>query len=83
VLTLLADRSDVVALGSMTDRAGRAGRAFAVDGYGGRLPTRQVLIVGLTTGALLGDEEVLTKTAGRLRVRVPSVIAYTLYLKAY
>ncbi|WP_328526245.1 CU044_5270 family protein [Kribbella sp. NBC_00359] len=80
MLSLLADRGDVVALGSMTDRAGRTGRGFAVDGDGFGLPTRQVLIVDSTTGALLAAEEVLTKTAGRLPVRVPSVIGYTLYL---
>jgi hypothetical protein len=82
MLTLLADRGDVVALGAMTDRAGRTGRGFAVDGDGGGLPTRQVLIVDSATGALLANEEVLTKRAGRLPVRVPSVTGYTLYLKA-
>ncbi|WP_405059355.1 CU044_5270 family protein [Kribbella sp. NBC_01505] len=79
LLTLLSGRKDVVALGPMVDRAGRTGAAFAVETDASGLPTRYVLIFDPATGRLLADEEVLTKTAGKLNVRVPSVIGYTLY----
>ncbi|TCC47019.1 hypothetical protein E0H73_43515 [Kribbella pittospori] len=80
VLKILADRSNAVSLGTMTDRAGRKGTAFAVDSSYGGLPNRQVLIFDPKTGRLWADEEVLTKTAGRLNVRIPAVIGYNLYL---
>jgi hypothetical protein len=80
VLTVLAGRSDVVALGAIKDRAGRTGLAFATDSASSGLPTRYVVIFDPATGALLTAEEVLTKNAGELNVRIPSVISYTLFL---
>ncbi|MEV0796879.1 CU044_5270 family protein [Kribbella sp. NPDC050281] len=80
VLKILADHSNAVSLGAMTDRSGRKGRAFAVDSSYGGLPNRHVLIFDPRTGRLWADETVLTKTAGRLNVRIPAVISYNLYL---
>ncbi|TCC49607.1 hypothetical protein E0H75_14805 [Kribbella capetownensis] len=80
VLEVLAAHSGAVSLGTMTDRAGRRGQAFAVDSSYGGLPNRRVLIFDPATGRLWAKEEVLTKTAGRLNVRIPAVISYELYL---
>jgi hypothetical protein len=80
LLEVLAAHTSAVSLGTMTDRAGRRGRAFAVDSSYGGLPNRRVLIFDPTTGRLWAKEEVLTKTAGRLNVRIPAVISYELYL---
>ena len=46
------------------------------------LPTRYVLIFDQVTGQLLDDEEILTRTAGKLNVAIPAVISYTVYLRA-
>nr|WP_238357360.1 CU044_5270 family protein [Kribbella italica] len=82
VLRLLAERGDVVSLGLLQDRAGRSGRAFAVDTtYTGR-PERQVLMFDLVTGALLASEDVLTKNVDALRVPAPAVISYALLFPA-
>lgn len=80
VLEVLAGHSGAVSLGTMKDRAGRRGQAFAVDSRYGGLPNRRVLIFDPATGRLWAKEEVLTKTAGRLNVRIPAVISYELYL---
>lgn len=63
----------------MTDRAGRRGQAFAYD-VDRSLPKRWILIVGSQDGRLLALEEVLTKEAGKLNIRPPAVIGYTLFL---
>ncbi len=82
VLQLLAERGDVVSLGVLQDRAGRSGRAFAVDSTYTGLPKRQVLFFDPVAGALLASEEVLTKDVEALRVRAPSVISYALFFPA-
>jgi hypothetical protein len=68
--------------GTVIDRAGRAGEAFAIDSNYSGLPTRYTLIVDPVDGRLLGFEQMLTTTAGLLRVAVPSVIGYDAYLVA-
>jgi hypothetical protein len=68
--------------GTVTDRAGRSGQAFSVISDHTGLPTRHTLIVDPATGALLGYESMLTKTAGKLGVRVPAVVSYETYLQA-
>jgi hypothetical protein len=80
LLRLLAERGDLVALGSMTDRQGRRTEAFALDSDHGGLPNRLILMFESATGRLLANEEVLTERAGLLNVRIPSVIDYRLYL---
>jgi hypothetical protein len=79
LLSLLAEPADVRALGSMTDRDGREGRAFAVDSDMTGLPTRYVIIVDPRTGAVLASEQVLTERPGRLAVEVPAVISYVVF----
>lgn len=79
LLRLLAAQPDVVSLGRRTDRAGRPVQVVAVDSNLTGLPTRQLLMFDPTTGALLANEEILTKDAGKLQVTVPSVISYRLY----
>ena len=66
--------------GSVEDRAGRTGVAFSVDSAYSGLMTRYTLIVDERTGALLGHEQMLTRTAGKLGVSIPSVISYETYL---
>ncbi len=68
--------------GVIIDRAGRRGVAFTVDSAYTGLLTRYMLIIDPTTGRLLDYEQVLTKTAGKLNVRVPAVIAYEIFLRA-
>ncbi|MCX2185004.1 CU044_5270 family protein [Streptomyces sp. SKN60] len=82
VLRVLADVPGITYQGTTTDRAGRTGKAFSLDSDHGGLPTRQTLIVDPASGRILDDEEVLTKSAGKLGVPVPSVISYTVYLAA-
>jgi hypothetical protein len=79
VLRALAGRGDMVALGPMTDRAGRAGVGFAVDTTFTGWPRRHVLIFNPSTGALLAEEDVLTGKPGSTDLPFPSVIGYTLY----
>ncbi|MFD7639129.1 CU044_5270 family protein [Kitasatospora sp. NPDC059795] len=69
--------------GTVVDRAGRPGEAFSAESAGSGLPTRYTFIVDPTTGRVLGDEAMLTTSAGKLNVPVPSVIGYTAYLAAY
>jgi hypothetical protein len=68
--------------GTVTDRAGRAGIAFALDSDYSGLPTHYVLIIDPQTGQLLADEATLTTSAGKLNVRIPSVIDYEIFLSA-
>lgn len=79
MLGMLAEPPDVRALGDMTDRDGRVGRAFAVDSEMSGLPTRYVLVVEPRSGRLLASEQVLTSRAGRLAVEVPAVISYVVF----
>jgi hypothetical protein len=81
VLRLLAQEPGLQAGGVVADRAGRLGHAFSVltDVHG--LPSRHLFVVG-GDGRLLAYQEVLTETAGRLRVSVPAVVRDELYLVA-
>lgn len=69
--------------GTTTDRAGRRGVGVSTESDLSGLPTRYILIFDPDTGQLLDSEQVLTVTAGKLDVPIPSVIAYTAYLAAY
>ncbi|MFF0740975.1 CU044_5270 family protein [Streptomyces sp. NPDC004111] len=82
LLDVLASRPDVKYRGTVTDRAGRTGRAVYVDSDYGGLPTRHTLIFAPADGRLLAYEEELTETAGALNVSVPSVTLYVNYLSA-
>lgn len=80
LLRLLADLPEVAVTGEVVDRAGRPGVAFSADSAAGGLPTRYTFIVDPVSGQLLGQEETLTESAGKLNVPVPSVIEYDAYL---
>jgi hypothetical protein len=82
VLRVLADVPGLVELGTTTDRAGRPVMAVAVDTTGSGLPTRHTLLVDPSTGAILGYEQMLTQSPGKLNVPIPSIIGYDLYLVA-
>jgi hypothetical protein len=82
--TLLSAIADLPGLrfdGQVTDRAGRVGQAFSAESSRSGLPTRYTFIVNPASGTIMGQEEMLTKTAGKLNVPVPSVISYIVYLK--
>lgn len=68
--------------GEVVDRAGRQGAAFSATSSGSGLPTRYTFIVDTRSGQVLGLEETLTKSAGKLNVRIPAVIDYRTYLSA-
>ncbi|WP_405972806.1 hypothetical protein OG496_27590 [Streptomyces sp. NBC_00988] len=68
--------------GDAVDRAGRHGEAFSATSAGSGLPTRYTFIVDPVSGQVLGVEETLTKTAGKLNVHIPAVINYRTYLSA-
>ncbi|GAA1560219.1 hypothetical protein GCM10009678_48960 [Actinomadura kijaniata] len=80
VLKVLAGTPTLVYRGGVTDRAGRKGIAFSIDSAYSGLPTRHTVIFAADTGRLLGYEEVLTGTAGKLNVRPRSVTSYTVFL---
>ncbi|SFD26936.1 CU044_5270 family protein [Micromonospora sediminimaris] len=82
VLRLLSDLPGVTVSGSVTDRAGRPGEAFSIVSDAHGLPAQYTVIVDSGTGALLGYEEMLTTTAGKLNVTIPAVISYRSYLVA-
>jgi hypothetical protein len=81
VLRMLAAQPSIVSLGTATDRLGRVVQAVGLDATSSGLPTRHVLLFDPTTGELLGAEDILTKSAGRLGVRIPSVISYVIYVR--
>jgi hypothetical protein len=83
MLRYLADTPGLSVAGSVTDRAGRAGLAVGLDSAYSGLPTRYVLIIDPQTGQLLADEETLTTSAGKLNVRIPSVVSYEVFLSAH
>ncbi|MFI7650319.1 CU044_5270 family protein [Micromonospora sp. NPDC049460] len=82
VLTLLADLPGITVTGTVTDRAGRTGEAFSITTNAHGLPAQYTVIVDPRSGALLGYEEMLTTTAGKLNVTIPAVITYRSYLTA-
>lgn len=77
ILQLLATRPDVITLGTVRDRAGRTGIAFAADSTFTGLPTRHVLVVDPGSGRLLASETWLTSDAGKLGITVPAATEYT------
>jgi hypothetical protein len=82
VLRVLARVPGLMANGEVEDRAGRAGQAFSLNSRYTGLMTRYTLIVDPATGAFLGFEQMLTESAGKLNVKIPSVIGYESYLVA-
>ncbi len=82
VLRYLAATPGLLLTGPVEDRSGRRGVAVHLDSDHSGLPTRYTLIIDPASGRLLGDEQLLTTTAGALNVPVPSVIAYTTHLDA-
>jgi hypothetical protein len=60
--------------------AGREGVAISTESDLSRLPTEYLLVFDPATGQLLDSEQILNKSAGKLGVPIPSVIAYTVYL---
>jgi hypothetical protein len=83
VLRFVAATPGIRLTGHVTDRAGRPGIAVSLDSDYSGLPTRYTLIFDEHDGRLLGDEEMLTTTAGKLNVPVPSVIGYTTYIDGH
>lgn len=79
LLTVLANRPEIRAEGSVTDRDGRPGVAFSITSAHGGLPNRTTYIFDPVSGVLLDIEQVLTETAGKLNVPIPSVISYEVY----
>jgi hypothetical protein len=82
MLRYLAATPGLRVSGEVIDRAGRHGIGFSLDSAYSGLPTRYTLIVDPDDGRVLDSEEMLTTTAGKLNVPVPSVIGYTVYLVA-
>lgn len=82
LLDLLASVPGLELQGRTTDRAGRPALAVSVTSTMTGLPTRYTLLVDEKGGRVLGEEQVLTTRSGRLDVPVPSVISYTLFLRA-
>ncbi|WP_460366424.1 CU044_5270 family protein, partial [Actinocorallia lasiicapitis] len=80
VLRSLKDVRGLVYSGRVTDRAGRTGLAFSVESAHSGLPTRHTLIFDERSGSLLGIEQLLTVSAGKLNVPIPSVISYEMFL---
>lgn len=76
MLRLLAGQPGLEFRGAVTDRLGRHGLAVAITSDDAGLPTRHSLILNPTTGMVLGHEEELTTSAGKLNVPIPSVIGY-------
>jgi hypothetical protein len=81
-LRLLAELPGMTVAGTVVDRAGRTGEAFGMESDYSGLPTRHVVIIDPADGKLLGYEAMLTTTAGKLNVPIPSVISYRCYLVA-
>lgn len=79
VLRYLAATPTLELSGRTTDRLGREGIAFSLESDYSGLPTRYTLIVDPKNGRFLAGEEMLTTTAGKLNVPIPSVIGYTAY----
>jgi hypothetical protein len=82
VLRVVAALPGLTYRGEVADRAGRPGEAFSIDSAYSGLMTRYTLIVDPRGGGLLGFEEMLTRSAGKLNVAIPSVIGYESYLVA-
>lgn len=81
MLRLLANLDALHYDGTTHDRAGRSGYAFSLRSEYTGLPTRYTLIIAPDTGKVLGYEEMLTDTAGKLNVAIPAVTEYETYLR--
>lgn len=81
-LRALAETPGLTYDGTVTDRLGRSGEAFSMISDHTGLPTKHTLILNPATGVLLGYEQTLTKSAGKLEVRIPAVISYDTYVTA-
>ncbi|MDG9703869.1 CU044_5270 family protein [Streptomyces sp. DH37] len=79
-LRALATFDGVEYHGTVRDRSGRPGMAFSTDSDFGGLPKKQTVIFAPDTGKLLAYEEMLTKDAGALNVKIPSVTEYVTHL---
>jgi hypothetical protein len=77
---LFSTQGRLLPLGITVDRLGRTGAAYQLDSNDSGLPTRYLLIIDPATGEPLANEAVLYETAGELRVKIPAVIGYELYL---
>lgn len=82
VLRILAGLPGLRYDGRTTDRAGRPGVAVSLDSSLGGLPERTIMVLDPATGRLLDAEGVLTRSPGKLDVRVPAVAEYTVFLDA-
>lgn len=80
ILRVLAGRRDIFTLGTVQDRAGRTGLAFAADSTFTGLPTKHILIFEPTTGQLMASETWLTSSSGKLGISVPAATDYILIL---
>ncbi len=79
--TVLANEPGFRTLGSVTDRAGRPGVGISV--ISSEAPEfRLVLIIGRSTGQLLGTEEILIKSNAKLGLKAPAINAFTAILKS-
>jgi len=81
LIRVLAQQPGIRYEGETVDRGGRPGYGFSVESADSGLPTRYTFIIS-ARGRFLAYEQMLTETAGRLNVPVPSVISYTVYLTA-
>ena len=79
LLKILADQPDIVDSGTVTDRAGRSGVSVSTVSDHSGLPTRYTLIFDGESGRLLDFEQTVLE-AGKLPLKAPAVISYTLWL---
>jgi len=85
-LRVLATIPNLRDLGSTTDRVGRPGRAVGFDTTSDGAVTRQIIILDPSTGAPLGEEQILLSDPHHMSqwsvipIHVPAVVDYTAYL---
>lgn len=78
---ILADEPSLRLLGSVTDRAGRAGIGISLIPDGSP-QFRIVMIISPKTGQLLGTEDILIKDDPEVGVEAPAIYSFTAILKA-
>jgi hypothetical protein len=81
LLEILADEPGLVDSGRVTDRAGRPGVAVSTVSDHSGLPTRYTLVFDPATGRLLDFEQTVLE-AGKLPLKAPAVVGYTLWLRS-
>ncbi|MEU6669583.1 CU044_5270 family protein [Streptomyces sp. NPDC046727] len=74
---LLAGTPGLRPVGQVTDRLGRSGQAYVVDGPG----ARRMLIMDPSTGAVLGLELTATKADPRYGLKAGDVMQYTAWMR--